>query len=59
MVMHDNKIIIELCNRIGIDNMKELNKFYKEEKKKDDTVLNCLMRYYLSIGGTSFKITAK
>lgn len=57
--MHNNKIIIELCNRIGIGNMEELNKFYKEEKQKDDTILNCLMRYYLSIGGTSFKITIK
>lgn len=55
--MHNNKIIIELCNRIGIYNMKELNKFYMEEKQKNEAVLDCLMRYYLSIGGTSFRIT--
>ena len=46
----------KLCQKIGINTFGELRRFLREERRCDESVLNCLMRYYLEIGGTAFKI---
>lgn len=51
-------IILDLCKKIGITNYGELRKFLQEERKCNESVSDCLMRYYLSIGGSKFKIIA-
>ena len=45
-----------LCQKIGINTFGELRRFLKEERQEGESILNCLMRYYLSIGGSAFKI---
>ena len=45
-----------LCKKIGIETFGELRRFLKEEQQEDESIVNCLMRYYLSIGGSAFKI---
>ena len=53
-----NNLLKELCQEIGIESLGDLSRFIKEEKKADETAVNCLMRYYLELGGTEFKIVA-
>lgn len=48
--------MLRMCKRIGIDTFGELKRFFKEERRAGESAGNCLMRYYLEIGGTSFKI---
>lgn len=45
-----------LCKWIGIETFGELSRFLNEERRCGESVLNCLMRYYLEIGGSVFKI---
>ena len=51
-----NNLIKTLCQKIGIDNLGELNRFFKEEKQPGENLVDCLMRYYLELGGSKFKI---
>ena len=51
-------VIKELCQAIGIENFGELDKFQKEEKQEDESLVDCLMRYYSELGGSKFKIIA-
>lgn len=46
----------KLCQQIGIETFGELRRFLKEERQEGESIVNCLMRYYLSIGGSAFKI---
>ena len=46
-----------LCQRIGIETLKELKRFFKEERKRGESSKNCLKRYYYEeLGGSAFKI---
>ena len=51
-----NKLVQILCQKIGIENLAELNRFFKEEKQPGENLVDCLMRYYLELGGSKFKI---
>ena len=45
-----------LCQKIGIETLKELKRFFKEERKRGESSKNCLKRYYAELGGSAFKI---
>ena len=51
-----SKLVQILCQAIGIENLGELNRFFKEEKQPGENLVDCLMRYYLELGGSKFKI---
>ena len=45
-----------LCQKIGIETLKELKRFFKEERRRGESSKNCLKRYYEELGGSAFKI---
>ncbi|MBQ8749676.1 MAG: hypothetical protein IJZ29_04350 [Clostridia bacterium] len=49
-------VVLELCKKIGIKDFWGLKRFLQEERQGNESVSDCLMRYYLSLGGTKFKI---